>query len=389
MNRFCTAAAGVLAIALTGLASTYGASAAPPSSPQVGSEAPRPMLAYAGVKNVVIVAKDGTVLSRVRRGTGGFSLDGRVLAKGYATDNGGRTVGYDTDTGDPLYAIPGTLLIPTALRDGRAVAFLGRGKRDPYATSLWLRNNAGRERQLLQFAFGTGTPGIKTGISEGYVMEYSFDQAAQVAAVVAGNDYVDFKYDVWVLDVDTRTTRRLTKGQHSRYPAVAPSGHRIAYFSEEEVCGGPMPHYRGGDLLVVDPDGTDRHALYDGDCDRYLDRPRWIDDETVVVVSHTRRADQDPGPLYDSELVLVDVPTGVVSDPISVHGRVGEVSVSPALSRVAYTDWTDPDGFAVFRWNPGDTAPADMGAWIQGKTTSFDVGWAPHLRGDPTLVVAY
>ncbi len=381
------ATAALLALAWTGLAVPRGSAAVEPhSGPPGASSSARPMLAYAG-KKVVVLDEDGAVMSRVRRGYGGFSLDGTLLAKAYATDHGTRTAGIDATTGETLFRIRQTLLIPTVLRGGNAVAFSGRGPRDPYATSLWIRNQAGHERQLVQFSFGTGAPGVPTGMSEGYVMDYSFDTAADLGAVVAGNDYSDFRYDIWV--VDDQGSHRLTKGQHSRYPAVSPSGGQVAYFREETTCGGPMPHYRGGDLLVVAPDGTGRRTLYDGGCDQYLDRPRWLDDDTVVAIQNTRRAGAHPEPLYDSRLVLVDVPSGQVSDPISVTDRVGDVSVSPALHRVAYTNWTQAKGFRVFHWTPGDGAPADPVAWVQGDTTQYDVGRVPHLRGDPTLIPSY
>jgi hypothetical protein len=352
-------------------------------------DVPLPMLVHAGPRRLVVLDEAGEVIARLPAGHGGFSLDGRTVARTVMTDDGARTVAHDVHTGSRLFGIDETLLIPLVLRRGNAIAFLGRGERDPYVSSLWWRDRAGRESKLVRFAFGTGTPGVRTGISEGYVMEYSFDRAAETVAVVAGNDYVDFRYDIWVVDVEDRTHLRLTKGQHSRFPAMSPDGAEVAYFREEEVCGGPMPGYRAGDLMVVQPDGSARRVLLDGTCDQYLDRPRWIDDNTIVAVSHSRLPGKDPEPLFDSQLVLVDAATGAVSAPISVHDRVGDVSVSPALDRVAYTNWTQANGFRVFHWTPGDDAPADPAAWVEGDTTQFDTGRVPHLRGDPTLITSY
>ena len=384
----------LLAVTAAGLAapteaaSPPGAAAGAPRSSQPRSSQPRPFLAYAAGNKVVVVDRHGTVLSRVRRGTGGFSLAGGLLAKGYDTTRGARTVGYDARTGEALFGIPNTLLIPTALERKGIVAFLGQGHRDPYATSLWLRNRRGAEHQLIRFSFG-GTPGVRTGISEGGVLDYSFDEHTDVAAVVAGNDYADFSYDIWAVDVGSGNHHRLTKGQHSRYPAVSPDGSQVSYFREEANCGGPMPGWRAGDLFVVHPDGTHRQRVYDGDCSQYLTRPRWLDDATVVAGLHTRRPGADPDPLYDTQLVLVDVATGAVSDPISTTDRVGDVSVSPYLRRVAYTDWTTAKGFWVYHWQPGAGAPADPAAWIQGATRHFDAGHVPHLDRDATLIPSY
>ena len=375
--------AGLLTILLAGAAGSPGSAAV--AAREAGTA--RPLLAYAAGNRIVVVDKHGTVLTRVRRGIGGFALGGRLLAKGYVTDHGARTVGYDARRGDVLFRVTQTLRIPTVLRSGRAVAFSGQGKRDPYATSLWLRNGAGHERQLIQFSFGKGAPGIPTGMTEGYVLDYSFDSAADVAAVVGGDDYAGFHYDIWVVDVRDGGYARLTTGQRSRFPAVAPGGARVAYFREKAVCGGPMPGWRAGDLVVVDTDGTHRGVVDGGDCNSYLDRPRWLSDDVLVAVQHTRRPGSDPDPLYDAQLVLVDVASGLVSDPIGATDRVGDVSVSASLARIAYTDWTQPKGFWVFRWTPGD--PADPGAWVQGTTHRFDVGRVPHLRDDPTLIPSY
>jgi hypothetical protein len=343
----------------------------------------RPIVAYGSEGSVVLADRHGEIVSRVPRGFGGYSLGGNLLAKAYQGKGLSKyTIGYNARTGEPQFRIRQTGQIPTVVRRGRAVAFYGQGKRDPYARSLWIRNRAGIERELVQFRFGGGGPGIPTGISEGFPMEYSFDREADSVAVVAGNDYATFDYDVWVIDVSSRHDLRLTRGHRSRYPTMSPDGKRIAYFREERLCGGPMPGYRGGDLVIVRADGTRRRVLLDGTCDRYVDRPRWLNGDLLVATVHSRRPGQDPNPLYNSRLVLINPRSGRVSRPISETARVGEVSVSASMERVAYSDWTQPEGFWVFTWKPGSGVSAGQdGSCRGGSGPVQDAASAPSRRG--------
>jgi len=385
VRRLLGAAIGLLLVAGGAPQAAAGTAA-----PQATADPPGPpAVAYSDADHVVVTDLKGVVLSRIRRGFGGYSLGGDLLAKGYDTEaNAHLTVGFDAGTGERRFNIRGTLLIPAVIRGGRAVAFAGAGRRDPNAASIWLRNRLGIERKLAQFSFGGGT-GIPTGIPGGFVMEYGFDRAGDTAVVAAGDEIVGFEYDVWAIDTGTRDHVRLTRSYRSRYPTISPKGHRVVYFREGSICGGPMPGYRGGDLVMVKPDGTDRRLLHDGDCGRYFTRPRWIDNRFLVAQMLTRRG-EDADPLYNSDLVLIDTLFRVVSQPISTTNRVGDFSVSPSMQRVAYDDWTRPEGFHVFTWKPADGGPGLVQEpWAQGTTQHFPSGHAPHLRGDSALLAYY
>jgi len=154
------------------------------------------------------------------------------------------------------------------------------------------------------------------------------------------------------------------------------------------MCGGPMPGYRGGDLVLVDPDGRHRRVLHDGNCERYLDRTRWLTDDHLVAILHTRRDGTDPQPPYDSRVVLIDANRRMVSRPISMTDRVGHLSVSPGMKRIAYADWTAPTGFWVWTWRPTGGDPG-QDEWAQGTTRRFATGRVPHLRGDSTEIPSY
>jgi hypothetical protein len=392
MSRSRAKASLLRCIGAIAVGMTLAAVAAPDArSSEPSTTDPRaPLVAYGSGTYIVVADRRQTRVSRVPRGYGGYSLGGNLLAKAYQGKGLSRyTVGYNARTGERKFRIPQTGQIPTVVRRGHAVAFYGQGHRDPYARSLWLRNGRGVERELVQFRFGGGGPGIPTGISEGFPMEYSFDRDAQTMAVAAGNDYVTFEYDIWTVDVSSGQHVRLTRGHRSRYPTVSPDGGRVAYFREDGICGGPMPGYRGGDIVIVHRDGTRRRVLHDGTCDRYLDRPRWLNRDHLMAIVHKRRPGDNPKPLYDSRLVLINARSGRVSRPISKTDRVGDVSVSPSAKRIAYSDWTKQGGFWVFAWQPGSGTPAEQVEWAQGHTVHFNEGTVPHLRGDSTLISSF
>lgn len=388
-------------VALSGvLAGTLLAPATGSSGSSAAADDPgTPAIAYSLEDSVVVVDRRGTVLSRVPRGFGGYSLGGNLLAKAYDARRR-HTIGYNATTGEPKFRINDTMLIPTVVRGGRAVAFSGQDKRDPNAASLWIRNRLGRERKLAQFRFGrpgspAGTgPVIPTHLSDGFVMEYSFNRAADTVAVAVGDDTAFFRYDIWAIDVSTRDYVRLTQNLRSRWPTISPNGDKVAYFREDSICGGPVPGYRGGDLFIMNSDGTDRYRLHDGGCDRFFTRPRWLDNYHLVVNLLTRRRGEDPQPLYNSQLVMINTVQRFVSSPISRTDRVGEFSVSPSMKRVAYMDYTQPDGFWVFRWRPASGGPGItdqrlQDPWAHGTTRRFDQGRIPHLRDDSTLIGSF
>lgn len=382
-------------VALAALIGLTAPSPAAGSSASATADPGPPAVAYSTAEHVVVTDRRGTVLSRVPRGFGGYSLGGDLLAKAYDVRGSDHTAGYNATTGKRRFRIEDTLLIPTVVRGGRAVAFQGRGDRDKNAASLWIRNQLGRERELAQFSFGAGPEaGIPTGIPGGTILEYGFDRAADTAAIAAGDELAFFEYDIWAIDVDTREYVRLTRGNRSRYPSVSPNGDQVAYFREDSMCGGPLPGYRGGDLMMVNADGTKPRMMHDGDCGRYFTGPHWLDRRYLVAKMNTRRPGVDPDPLYDSELVLIDTYYRVVSQPISKTVRVsGDFSVSPSMDRVAYGDYTDPNGFWVFTWKPDLSGPGivtrEQDPWAHGTTRRFHEGRIPHLRDDPMLVPSY
>jgi hypothetical protein len=297
--------------------------------------------------------------------SGRYSLDGDVLA---GLKRHGNVVVFNAISGEEIDRIK-SALSPVVLLDGSKVAFIGNFKRDKQVNSLWLRNvGTGGTRKVVQFSNGGGLPGVKTKFhGENTFLEVSFDDAAETAAVVEGNDLDLFIYDVWLIDVTTGEATRVTEGRRSRHASVSPDGHHVALFREDKdpECGGPPPGYRSGDIVVID-DGAEKRVVVDGACDAgFFDDPRWINNVTLVARRVTRVDGQE---LRDSELVLIDVASGVVSPPLSVTDRVGTFTASPSLDLIAYDDFTSD------------------GLWIYNVSTTMTVlvpnANFPHLSGE-------
>jgi hypothetical protein len=289
-----------------------------------------------------------------------WSLAGTLLAGDTAVD---RVVGRDALTGSLRFRIRNAFG-PVAL-GGARVAFLPdhSGRRDPQVNSVWLRRQNGTIRKLVQFSNGGSLPGIRTGIDSATILGFTLDAAGRTMAVVEGNDVDVFRYDVWVVDVPSRSAFRATTGRRSRHATITPNGARIAFLREETTCGGPPPGFRAGDLVVMPTQrGAPRTVIVDGTCVVFYTEPRWVSDTVLAAVRLTRTA---PG-VYAGDLVLVNASSHAV-EALTAHGDVFGVSASPTLDTVAFSRGA---GVAVVLDLPMRT-PVD----IPG-------GFAPKLAGD-------
>lgn len=299
-----------------------------------------------------------------------FSLDGGVLAgsRHHADGKGERIVGYDSATGRRRFVIENGFG-PVVTAGGHKVFFAPDrwGRRDRYATSLWVRDSRGRERRVFQLTGPRATVPRDPFRGDGGPVDWAVDRAGHTLAVTVGNDASLFKYDVYVVDVRTRRARRITTGMVSRYPSVSPSGTRVALVREAAQCGGPPPGYRASKLQIVSRDGQQRRTLLDGSCAGYYTDPRWLSEDTLAAVRMTRVGRGR----YATQLVRVDVRTGEVRD-IDVGGQVGAMTVAARSGLIAFQHRDAERGFGVY----------DVS---RGVVTTFDGGWLPQLAGEHRL----
>lgn len=79
--------------------------------------------------------------------------------------------------------------------------------------------------------------------------------------------------DLWIYNLDTTRSERLTTAQRAREPAVSPRGHRIAYVGLE---GGRTS------LWLWDMTAKTASRLWQGDWQERISFPTWLDEERLV-----------------------------------------------------------------------------------------------------------
>jgi hypothetical protein len=221
---------------------------------------------------------------------------------------------------------------------------------------VWIRNAAGKERAVVRFA-GPGQTVKPSGLQgEGVPLDAAWDEGGRTLAVVYGNDVDLFIYDVWVVDVQTREGVRVSKGKVSRFPSLSPSGDRLALVREVDLCGGPAPGYRAGEIRTMLSSGEDEETLLPGSCALFYTDPRWISEDELVAMRMTRVS---PG-VYDRDLVRVDATTAAVTE-ITSDGDAGFFTVSASLQAVAYERQSVSPGFVVFDLTNDQATPLPDG----------------------------
>lgn len=308
-------------------------------------------VAYSVGDDTVVADADGAEVANIgllEKAT----LDGNVVAGIGPGGGAGRTLGistnaYDVATGEQIWTAVHTSAA-IVLDEGRRAALLPDpwGQRDPQVNSIWMREEDGSERLMVQFANGATLPGYDPGFEgDNGMLSVSFDKAATVAVVTQGNDVSLFIYDIFAVDVATGEVTRLTEGKRSRAGSVSPDGTLVAYGLDNGPCG--ADHQRAADLMLIGVDGSGDRLLAAGSCDQYYLNPRWVSASEVVVYDVVPLASGE----FDVDLVVIDVETGRFI-PLTDNGEVTFFTVDADNNRVAYSG-SDPARFTMVDLNDG------------------------------------
>lgn len=181
---------------------------------------------------------------------------------------------------------------PIVLPRGEIAFWPGRNLgRDPRLDSLWVRHANGSIGKLLQLSGGDNT-----------LLSSSFDGTGRRAVVANGNDVDLFRYDIWLRDRRTRTTKRLTTDHRSRWPSLRHDGAVMAYTRERAVCADGV---RAADIVLMTLRTGQRRTLVRGSCAVTYPQPVFLTNGFIVSYRGRR-----VGNAWIFDLVRVKTTTG-------------------------------------------------------------------------------
>ena len=232
--------------------------------------------------------------------------------------------------------------------------------RDEFSNSVWYSDLApGQEEvRLAQFIDG-----------DFYPLHLAVSPDSEYLAFTVGNDSYLFEWNIYVAKLDrTEPLVQITTDDRSMYPSFSPDGQTIAFTSFDTTAEGC-----GQSVHLMDADGQNARSLFEGTCENSLSRPVWVDDETLITMRWSKRADGSTRP---AGLVTVSATTGeILGQPVT--GPVRDFAVARDRGQVA------------FRLRSGEIGLLDVAT---GEITTVPGGTDPrgwHLHVEGSLELAY
>lgn len=161
------------------------------------------------------------------------------------------------------------------------------------------------------------------------------------------------RQDIYVVDVETRDIRQITRGSgnFNFSPAWSPDGTRIAFRASRDG--------RPGQLFVVNADGTDQRVLADGSSN--VSPLLWSPDGTQILFE--RAADVR----FSQNLSIVDLTTSDVY-PLIEGSYNARPAWSPNGESIAFVSRRGGD-YALYLMSTGDQQPRSTGVPANTYTT--------------------
>lgn len=197
----------------------------------------------------------------------------------------------------------GTLHSPTLSRDGKTLLYVHHDYFNRPLTRL-LNLETGEDKKL----------------SKEIGNQYSFSPDGKKVAFsrIARHKKWYTYFDLYELDLETKNSKRLTKGERAFHPDYSPDGNKIVFVKNQLVTTG---------LFWWDVKGEKATAVTPPEKAVQYSNPRWSPDGKLIAVSRWKQGKRD--------IVLVDFPSGVVK-PITDDEAIDN---QPAFS---------PDGKSLY-----------------------------------------
>ncbi len=202
--------------------------------------------------------------------------------------------------------------------DGKNIAFCG-SKRSDYLsqTSLKLYNiETGKMKTL------------ESGVQD--YLSWSADGKRLYFSKKRKYKHLSYYNDVHVYDLDSKKTKRLTKGRRAINPAISPDGEKIVVVTQKDGTD---------NLLLLDVDGKNVKELTGYQNGEAVYAPRWSPDGKFLVLSKARKHGRD--------LLLYNVASGELTVLIAGQGDARDAVFAPDGERI-YFAWDKTGIFNIY-----------------------------------------